>query len=184
MSRFGTILATLATHWRRRPGQLATLLTGLALATALWSGVQALNQQARESYDRAASALSGIELPMLLPAEGAAMPETVFVELRRAGWPVSPLLEGAVEIRGEPLRLLGVEPVSLPGGAGFAIFAPGGEEEPAAFFRPPGRTLAAPETIAAMGARPGDRPEGPAAPLPPLSPRADLAPGLLILDIG
>ena len=35
--------------------QLATLLIGLISATALWSGVQALNQQARDSYDRAAA---------------------------------------------------------------------------------------------------------------------------------
>jgi len=38
--------------------QLATLLIGLISATALWSGVQALNLQARNSYDRAAAAIS------------------------------------------------------------------------------------------------------------------------------
>ena len=36
--------------------QLATLLIGLMSATALWSGVQAINGQARSSYDRAANA--------------------------------------------------------------------------------------------------------------------------------
>ena len=36
--------------------QFATLLIGLVSAIALWSGVQALNQQARTSYDRAAAA--------------------------------------------------------------------------------------------------------------------------------
>ena len=46
-------LAVLLSHWRRHPMQLATLLIGLISATALWSGVQALNQQARTSYDRA-----------------------------------------------------------------------------------------------------------------------------------
>jgi putative ABC transport system permease protein len=54
MSRAVWILAVLLSHWRRHPMQLATLLIGLISATALWSGVQALNQQARESYDRAA----------------------------------------------------------------------------------------------------------------------------------
>ena len=39
--------------------QLATLLIGLISATALWSGVQALNQQARSSYDRAAATFGG-----------------------------------------------------------------------------------------------------------------------------
>ena len=46
--------------------QLATLLIGLISATALWSGVQALNQQARSSYDRAAAAFGGARTPMLV----------------------------------------------------------------------------------------------------------------------
>ena len=47
MKRAIWILAVLLSHWRRHPMQLATLLIGLISATALWSGVQALNQQAR-----------------------------------------------------------------------------------------------------------------------------------------
>jgi len=44
-------LSALLSHWRRNPLQLFTLLAGLALATALWSGVQAVNAEARASYD-------------------------------------------------------------------------------------------------------------------------------------
>ena len=47
-----TGLTALLSHWRRRPVQLAMLLLGLSLATALWSGVQAINTEARASYDR------------------------------------------------------------------------------------------------------------------------------------
>ena len=42
-------LAALLSHWRRHPGQAATLELGLALATALWTGVQAINAEARAS---------------------------------------------------------------------------------------------------------------------------------------
>ena len=49
--------------------QLATLLIGLISATALWSGVQALNQQARSSYDRAAATFGGSRVPMMLKPE-------------------------------------------------------------------------------------------------------------------
>ena len=48
MKRAIWTLAVLLSHWRRHPLQLATLLIGLISATALWSGVQALNQQARD----------------------------------------------------------------------------------------------------------------------------------------
>jgi putative ABC transport system permease protein len=44
-----TAFFVLLSHWKRHPGQLATLLLGLGLATALWSGVQAINEEARQS---------------------------------------------------------------------------------------------------------------------------------------
>ena len=47
MSRALFTLKVLLSHWSRHPMQLATLVVGLAAATALWSGVQALNVQAR-----------------------------------------------------------------------------------------------------------------------------------------
>ena len=59
MKRALWTLAVLLSHWRRHPMQLATLLIGLISATALWGGVQALNQQARTSYDRAAATFGG-----------------------------------------------------------------------------------------------------------------------------
>ena len=100
MMRLAWILAVLLSHWRRHPMQLATLLIGLMSATALWSGVQALNQQARTAYDRAATTLGGARTAMLVGREGATFPQKLFVELRRAGWPVSPVLEGRVQIGG------------------------------------------------------------------------------------
>ena len=48
------VFQALIGHWRRHLVQLISLLAGLALATALWTGVQAINAQARQSYDQAA----------------------------------------------------------------------------------------------------------------------------------
>ena len=78
--------------------QLATLLIGLISATALWSGVQALNQQARNAYDRAAATFGGARTAMLVSRTSATFPQKLFVDLRRAGWPVSPVLEGRIQI--------------------------------------------------------------------------------------
>ncbi|MDP4360582.1 hypothetical protein QR510_28565, partial [Escherichia coli] len=80
--------------------QLATLLIGLISATALWSGVQALNQQARQSYDRAAAMFGGTRTAMLVASDGKAFSHSLFVDLRRAGWPVSPVVEGRIQIGG------------------------------------------------------------------------------------
>ena len=114
MKRALWTLAVLLSHWRRHPMQLATLLIGLISATALWSGVQALNQQARTSYDRAAATFGGTRTAMLVGRNGASFPQKLFVDLRRAGWPVSPVLEGRIQIEGRSFRLLGIEPVTLP----------------------------------------------------------------------
>ncbi|MCH2078468.1 MAG: FtsX-like permease family protein [Rhodobacteraceae bacterium] len=98
----------LLSHWRRQPLQLIALLFGLAAATALWTGVQAINQEARSSYDAAASAL-GQGTEQRLTGEGP-IPRETFIALRRAGWLVSPVVEGQVN----GVTLLGVDPFTLP----------------------------------------------------------------------
>jgi putative ABC transport system permease protein len=174
---------TLIGHWRRHPLNFATLLIGLAIATALWSGVQALNRQARASYDRAASVLGPHGSTVLVPARGAFVAQDVFVTLRRAGWKVSPVLEGTVRISGAAYRLVGIEPLTLPAGSRLADVRSGVSLE--RFLVPPGQTLVARETLADLGDVDGARPvtdRGHA--LPPLARLDDMALGLLVVDIG
>ncbi|MCL5777018.1 FtsX-like permease family protein [Limibaculum sp. FT325] len=181
------VLGVLLSHWRRRPGQLATLLLGLAIATALWSGVEALNEQARASYDRAARAFQGAGMPALVAAEGGDLDEALFGPMRRAGWQVSPVIEGRIRIGGAPFRLIGIEPVSLPPEAGLSALG-GGEARGQGFtdfVLPPGRTLAAPETLQRLGLAEGAvvaTDDG--RRLPPLARSGEIAPGLLATDIG
>ncbi|MHC6152300.1 ABC transporter permease [Bradyrhizobium elkanii] len=182
MRRALWILAVLLSHWRRHPMQLATLLIGLISATALWSGVQALNQQARIAYDRAAATFGGSRTAMLVAKDSATFPQTLFVDLRRAGWPVSPILEGRVQIDGRSFRLLGVEPVTLPSEVGNAPAVGRGSLQ--AFVTPPGEMLVALETLRDFGLREGERPQANGTSLPPLRVQAELAPGVLIVDIG
>jgi len=65
-----TALSALLSHWWRNPLQLFTLLAGLALATALWSGVQAVNMEARASYDSAAATLGEAGYDQLVSRNG------------------------------------------------------------------------------------------------------------------
>jgi putative ABC transport system permease protein len=163
--------------------QLATLLIGLISATALWSGVQALNQQARTAYDRAAAILGGTRTAMLVGRDSATFPQKLFVDLRRAGWPVSPVVEGRVQIGGRSFRLLGIEPVTLPGEVGSAPTI--GRADLLSFVMPPGAMLVAPETLSDLGLKEGERPlSNGGALLPPLRVQPQLAPGALLVDIG
>jgi putative ABC transport system permease protein len=183
MSRAIWILAVLLSHWRRHPMQLATLLIGLISATALWSGVQALNQQARESYDRAAAVFGGTRTPTLVARNGGTFPQALFVKLRRASWPVSPVLEGRVQIDGRSYRLLGIEPVTLPAEVGDAPAI--GRASLQTFIAPPGQTLVAPDTLRDLRLAEGASPlAGNGTALPPLQVQAQLVPDVLVVDIG
>jgi len=181
-------LATLLGHYRRHPGQLAMLLLGLWVAGALWSGVQAINASARDSYARA-EALFTTGLDRLERRDGEALDHADFVTLRRAGLPVSPLLEGEViTVQGERLTVIGIDPLTLPGDSAFATAGNGGGGGLTAFFTPPWQTRLAPASVERLGL---EAPSAPAATpmlaagqtLPPLALAPSLPPDTLVMDI-
>ena len=183
MKRTLWILTVLLSHWKRHRTQLATLLVGLVSATALWSGVQALNQQARNSYDRAAATFGSGKTAMLIGRDSSTFSQQLFVDLRRAGWPVSPVLEGRILIDGRAVRLLGIEPVTVPDEAGAALDV--GRANLQKFLTSPGQTLVAPETLSDLDLKEGMTPliDGTER-LPPLTLQTYLVPGVLVVDIG
>lgn len=187
MSQVAVCLGVLLSHWRRHPVQAAAVFIGIWLATALWAGVQALNSQARADYARAASVLAAPAAAEWMPVSGERFDEALYVALRTAGWAVSPVLEGRVRLadaQATSLRVIGVEPLSLPDDAVVAG-NPGGGFDLAAFINPPGQAWISPDTLARLGLAEGARPplqDG--ALLPPLHPAARLAPGVLLMDVG
>ncbi|MGI9391768.1 MAG: FtsX-like permease family protein [Boseongicola sp.] len=106
------VLGTLISHWKRRPIQLFTLIVGLALATALWSGVQAINAEARQSYSQAAGILGGNSAIVL--KGNAPISEAIYSKLRRSGWLVSPIIEGRILSDRGRVRVLGIDPLTMP----------------------------------------------------------------------
>lgn len=110
-------LRALLSHWTRNPWQLATLLAGLALSTALWSGVQAINAEARASYAQASDVVGTADVARVLRRDGAAFSVDEFAALRRLGWLVSPVLEGETDVAGMDFRVVGIEPLTFPGPA-------------------------------------------------------------------
>lgn len=179
------VIGALVSHWRRNPTQAATLFVGLAVATALFAGVQAINLQARTSYDAAAAQLGGNQLASFTASEGA-IDAAVFGALRRAGWPVSPVVEGRITIEGQRYAVFGVDLATLPRDAtgtlfsGFNTRADGSETyQPADFLLPPYLSLAAPETVARLQTV-ADRPEA----LGRLIALEGVQPRTLFMDIG
>ena len=147
--------------------QLMTLLAGLALATALWSGVQAINAEARASYDAAAATLGEGQFAQITARDGGAIPQATYVALRRAGWAVSPVIEGRLE----GVRLIGLEPLTAPGGLGPVRLDEGADL--GAFLSGKGQILARTETLARLSDTGAQK-----------LPSPDVAPNTALTDIG
>ncbi len=162
-----TVLRALFSHWRRNKLQLFTLLAGLALATALWSGVQAINAEARASYDAAAATLGEGQFDQIVRADGEPIAQADYIALRRAGWLVSPVVEG--RLNGQ--RLVGLDPLTAPGGLGPVTLEEGSDVS--AFVTGAGQVFAQAATFAALG---------PTEATQVISP--DVAPGTILTDIG
>ncbi|MEM9785787.1 MAG: ABC transporter permease [Pseudomonadota bacterium] len=158
-------LQALLSHWWRNPLQLFTLLAGLALATALWSGVQAVNAEARASYDAAAATLGEGQYDRLVRRDGQPMDQAAYIALRRAGWLVSPVVQG----RYNGVRIVGVDPLTAPGGIGPVTLQAGADI--GSFVTGDGQVFANAETAADLGDLDVI-----------LSP--DTAPGTAVTDIG
>ena len=137
-------MRALLAHWRRHPLQLLTLVLGLALATALWSGVQAINGEARASYDAAAQAVGEGTLDALLPPEGRRVTTAEWVALRRAGWLASPIIEGRLD----GTRVLGLDPLTAPQGLGPLAVAE--DADLSAFLSPEGALAGRADVLAAL----------------------------------
>lgn len=99
-----------ASYWFRKPWQLVALIIGLSIATAMWTGVQAINKEAKASYDTAASLLTEGQYDQLVPKQGQSISQKTYIALRRAGWLVSPLIEGEIG----NIRFIGLDWATAP----------------------------------------------------------------------
>ncbi|MEC7258806.1 MAG: ABC transporter permease, partial [Pseudomonadota bacterium] len=158
-------------HWRRQPLQLLVLVVGLSLATGLWSAVQAINDQARASYDRA-TAQSTLAFRETLRAPSGAIPLDTYIALRRAGWQISPVVEGRYRLGEAWVTLRGVDLTSYPLLPGDR--EPGETADLYAAMIDPGQLFTDPETATRLGDTPG---------LPPVTASADVPPGTALTDI-
>lgn len=150
MSR--TVLSALFSYWRRHLFQLGALIIGLALATALWAAVQAVNAQARASYAKAESYLAQAE-QRSLRATTAPLRVADYVRLKRLGWKLSPVLQGRWRNSIQNLDIIGIDPLTSPQVPGQAPPSSAGGETPLllALLQPPGGMIMHPETAGMFG---------------------------------
>jgi putative ABC transport system permease protein len=158
----------------------------LALGTGLWSGVQAINAEARASYDAAAQTMGETRFAQITARDGGPIPLETYVALRRAGWNVSPVVEGDLG----RVRLIGIEPLTAPPGVGVSAgadeggpsLAPGAEGgDLAAFVAGAGQIFGRADTLARLVDLIGQ--EGGVL-MPEMIEAPTLAPNSAVTDIG
>ncbi|TWC78256.1 putative ABC transport system permease protein [Rhizobium sp. SJZ105] len=166
-----TAFRALLSHWRYRPLQLLTLIVGVTLATGLWCAVQAINAEARATYDRAASVLAQNQRDQLVAKAGGRISSQTYARLRRAGLHVSPIIEGDYRFRTTRIRLIGIDALTMPSDG--MVPAPSDPSGLVEFIQTPGQMIVSPATAATLKDTSGLS----------LKARADLPDGAAFVDI-
>ncbi len=166
-----TAFRALLSHWRYRPLQLLTLIVGVTLATGLWCAVQAINAEARASYDRAASVLAQNQLDQLVAKDGGRISSQTYARLRRAGLHVSPIIEGDYRFGATRIRLIGIDPLTMPSDG--MVPAPSDPSGLVEFIQTPGQMIVSAATAATLKDTSGLT----------IKARADLPDGAAFVDI-
>ena len=99
-------------HWFRKPVQLIFLFLGVSLATTLWSSIQILNSQAKNSYENAILVVSSNQNKIIVSKNDGLIPFETFSKLRRNNWPVTPILEGHL-LEKKHIKIIGIDPFTL-----------------------------------------------------------------------
>ncbi|MGI9231102.1 MAG: ABC transporter permease, partial [Methylocystis sp.] len=176
-------LAALLSHWRKHPASLVTLLMGLSIATALWSGVQALNTQARNSYNQAAAIFTQGNSQNIIAQQGGYFNQDLFIRLRRSGAKVSPVIEGRIYLQKKELKIIGVDPITTPKNVSLELVH--SLKSSFDLIDKEGKAFISPETLQGLGSKSDDRLKTDRGILlPPLQPLSSVPPGVIITDIG
>lgn len=181
MTEFRWCFSALISHWRRSPFQLIALLLGLSVATALWSGVQAINFQARQSYDKAADFFGEKNNAVIRSSTGPYFSDAVFGQLRQLGWKVSPLLEGQITVAGRQYKVLGIDPLSYP--VKSTALPPTQSPNSLIKFIHPGQALVNPETYSQFNLQVRHWITNKGIALPLMVEQPDIPAGLIIVDM-
>lgn len=146
-------LTVLLSHWRRHPVQFLTLIIGLATATALWSGIQAINGHAKTSYGQAVDQLTIDAFPYLISKNQGDLDQSILAEIRASGVAALPLVRGRLTDGSRSTALTGIDLVGwIPYASGKSAapgLTPGAFSSDtfdlAAWLRAPGQIWVAPE---------------------------------------
>lgn len=113
---FAWLMKALLSHYWRHPWQTLFLLVGLIAGVGLWSAVQIINEHAEASYRDARNLLGTQASHWIRPRRDQGIDESLYIELRRAGFrQVFPLIELQVSTGdGLSIEVIATDLMALP----------------------------------------------------------------------
>ncbi|APZ42484.1 ABC transporter permease [Acidihalobacter ferrooxydans] len=141
-------------YWLRNPVQLGLALAGIALGVAVVIAVALANASALKGFESSTRALAGGANARIVADGPRGLSDALYVRLRVTdGFTQSaPVVEGYVQVRGQTLRLVGVDPFAQ------ATLAPrllAGGVNPAALLTTHNGVLMSAATARGLGLAPG-----------------------------
>ena len=73
-------ISALLSHWRKKPFQMVFMVLSLSVASALWSGVAIINEQARNSYNKAGEIFEQSQTPLIISSTDTFLPDNLFAK--------------------------------------------------------------------------------------------------------
>ena len=152
-------------YLRRHPWQLLLAVLGITVGVGVVLAVDIANASARAAFTLSLDTLAGQSTHQIVGGP-TGVDERDYVELqnRRDGAAVAPIVDGAVELNGRVLSVLGVDPLAerefrtytVPGASSTAAGdASSGLRQLRRFLLVPGAALVAPATARALGLQTG-----------------------------
>ncbi len=107
MKQFLLVLKVILANWKKTKGQLVFTIMGIAVASALWSSIDIVNNQTIKAQKRSIQLLQSAFKPIIIDRELPYVIETDYVKLRLDGWLVNPVIKES--LKNSNVTILGID---------------------------------------------------------------------------
>ncbi len=107
MKQFLLVLKVILANWKKTKGQLIFTILGIAVASALWSSIDIVNNQTIKAQKRSIQLLQSAFKPIIIDRENRYVRQADYVQLRLDGWLVNPVIRAA--LKKSNVTILGID---------------------------------------------------------------------------
>ena len=107
MTQFLLVLKVIVANWKKTKGQLLFTILGIAIASALWSSIDIVNNQTIKAQKRSIDLFESAFKPIIIDRELPYVSERDYVQLRLDGWLVNPVIRA--NLNNSNVTIIGID---------------------------------------------------------------------------